>query len=372
MPAVQYQPIRFVAKDRTQFFSVLRKRVDQYFEENKISKHANQAMIIKMVILILGYVLPFALMLSLGLQGFWGYVCYTIMGFFVAGVGMSVMHDANHGAFSKKQKINDLVGYSLNLLGASIFNWKLQHNLLHHTYTNIVSHDQDVKARVGLKFNPHSKTKKVHSLQFLYAFFFYGLITLYWVVAKDLVQFITFSRQGLNKNTRKENIILFLKMTNMKILYFSAFFALPIYGFGFSFGFVLTGFLLMHFFAGLILTLIFQLAHTVEATSHPMPNEEGTIENDWAIHQMNTTVNFSRNNPLISWYVGGLNYQVEHHLFPKICHIHYPEIAPIVKKTAEEFGIPYLENESFGQALMSHIRFLREMGKMPSLNEAIG
>lgn len=372
MSAIPFQPLRFVSKDRSQFFAVLRKRVDAYFEENKISRHANSEMKWKMVLLLLGYILPFIIMLGFGLEGLGGYICFSVMGIFVAGVGMSVMHDAIHGAFSKKQKVNDWVGYSLNLLGASISNWKLQHNLLHHTYTNIVSHDEDIKPRVGLKFNPNIKTKKIHRFQFLYAFLFYGIITIYWVLAKDLVQFIQFSRKGINKNSKGENVILFLKMTHMKLWYFGIFLALPIFVLGFSPVFIITGFLLMHFIAGLILTLIFQLAHTVEVTSHPQPNSSGVIENDWAIHQMNTTVNFSKDNRLLSWYVGGLNFQVEHHLFPKICHVHYPAIAPIVKKTAEEFGVPYLENPTLIQALGSHFRFLQDMGRMPSLNEAIG
>ena len=128
----------------------------------------------------------------------------------------------------------------------------------------------------------------------------------------------------------------------------------------------------MHFFASLIVSTIFQLAHTVEGTTHPLPNKEGTIENNWAIHQLNTTCNFSRNNKILSWYLGGLNYQVEHHLFPRICHVHYPKIAPIVKDTAEEYGIPYLENGTFREALSSHVETLRRFGKLPDLNEVMG
>lgn len=128
----------------------------------------------------------------------------------------------------------------------------------------------------------------------------------------------------------------------------------------------------MHFVAGIVLTVTFQLAHTVEGTSHPLPNEEGVIENNWAIHQMNTTVNFARHNKFISWYVGGLNFQVEHHLFPKISHMHYSEISEIVKSTAEEFGVPYLENKTLWQAIRSHIETLKRFGKLPDLNEAIG
>jgi linoleoyl-CoA desaturase len=134
---------------------------------------------------------------------------------------------------------------------------------------------------------------------------------------------------------------------------------------------VALGFVLMHAVSGIVLTVVFQLAHTVEGTEHPLPDEHGTLENSWAIHQMLTTVNFSPNNRWLSWYVGGLNYQIEHHLFPNICHVHYPALAPIVRQTAAEFGIPYLQNDTFGQALKSHINLLHRLGRLPAANEAI-
>ena len=253
----------------------------------------------------------------------------------------------------------------------STFNWRLQHNVLHHTYTNIVQLDEDIQDKLVLRFNPHTRVKWFHKLQWLYAFFFYGILTLYWVVAKDFIQFAKFTSSGVNTDSASQNAITLGKIIILKVAYFFVMLAVPTLFFGIPFTEVLLGFLLMHFVAGIILTVVFQLAHTVEGTSHPQPNAEGAIENDWAIHQLNTTVNFSRNNKWISWYVGGLNFQVEHHLFPNICHVHYPAIAPIVKQTAEEYGIQYMENETFFQALRSHIVTLQRFGKLPDLNEAI-
>lgn len=161
-----------------------------------------------------------------------------------------------------------------------------------------------------------------------------------------------------------------MQMLIVKTFYVLSLIGLPVY-FGLPFGEVIIGFLLMHFVAGFVLTLIFQLAHSVEGTTHPMPNKEGVIENNWAIHQMQTTVNFAPDNKLLSWYVGGLNFQVEHHLFPKICHVHYPNIAKIVKQTAKEFNVPYLENQTFFKAIKAHFKLLRNLGKF-NLNDAIG
>ena len=364
--------VKFVNKDKNQFFSVLKKRVDNYFIENNISKYGNGAMYFKTFALLSVYVLPFVYILLYNPPIWTALLLWFIMGIGMAGCGMSIMHDANHGAYSSNKKVNSLIGGVLYMLGGSPFNWKLQHNILHHTYTNVTHMDEDIADKPMLRFSPHTDVKKVHKYQWLYAFFFYGITTLYWVTAKDFIQFKRYIKNGVANISKGEERMIWFELIFSKVLYFVAFFFIPLYFFNFSFGEILAGFLLMHFVAGATLTIIFQLAHTVEETSHPMPNESGIIENDWAIHQLNTTVNFSRKNRLLSWYVGGLNFQVEHHLFPRISHIHYPQISKIVKATCEEYNVPYLEQETFGSALKSHINFLQQLGKMPDLNEAIG
>lgn len=365
------EQVKFIDKNKTQFYSILKKRVDQYFVENNISKHANTAMVLKTFILLFAYYLPFALLLSYAPNLGISLVLWSIMGISLAGIGMSVMHDANHGAYSSNKKINYLVGHTLNLVGGSVFNWKLQHNILHHTYTNITHLDDDISDRLVLKFSPHTKLKSFHRFQWLYAFFFYGLLTFYWAVAKDFIQFYQFTKNGVNKASKKQNVFILSKIIGVKIFYFTLILFMPMFLFHIPFVQVLLGFLLMHFFAGIILTTVFQLAHTVKHTDHPMPSAEGIIENDWAIHQLNTTVNFSPNNKILSWYVGGLNYQIEHHLFQKISHVHYPAISKIVKQTAKEYGVKYLENKTFFSAINSHISYLKELGKLPNLHTAI-
>lgn len=370
----QKKPIQFIDpnKDTSQFFFTLRKRVDTYFKENNLSKHYNTSMVIKTIVLLSAYILPFIGLLIFRPTFSVSLTIWVLMGFSLAGIGMSVMHDANHGAYSANSKTNYWLGHTLNLLGGSVFNWKLQHNILHHTYTNVVDMDDDIEDKLVMRFSPHTQVKWYHKFQFVYAFLFYGILTLYWALLKDFVQFHKYTKEGVNKNNKAENQKVLFKIILSKIVYWIVFLVVPISVFKLPAGQIIGGYLLMQFIAGIVLTVIFQLAHTVEETSHPLPNEQGTIENGWAIHQLNTTVNFSRKNKWISWYVGGLNFQVEHHLFPTICHVHYPEIAPIVKETAEEFGIPYLENETFGEALISHINTLKRFGKLPDINEALG
>lgn len=363
--------VKFISKNKTEFYNVLKKRVDDYFITHNISRHYNAAMILKSVILLTGYILPFVILITVQHSFAISLLLWFIMGVSLSGIGMSIMHDANHGAYSSNKKVNYFFGHTLNLVGGSVFNWKLQHNILHHTYTNVVHMDDDIQDRLVMRFSPHTEVKRFHKFQYVYAFLLYGVLTFYWALLKDFIQFITYTKNGVNANTRAQNVVAILKIIAVKVFYFFVFIYMPVWIFGLPLYQVLTGFFLMHFFSGVVLTTVFQLAHTVEGTTHPLPDESGTIENNWAIHQMNTTVNFARHNKWISWYVGGLNFQVEHHLFPRVCHVHYPKIAPIVKQTAEEFGVPYLENPTFMSALNSHLSLLQRFGKLPNINEAL-
>jgi len=357
--------------DKDSFSATLRRRVDAYFKDNNISKHADATMVIKSIVLLSMYIIPFICLLYFQPTFAVSLALWSIMGLGVAGIGMSIMHDANHGAYSSNKFVNTMMGHSLNLIGGAVLNWKLQHNVLHHTYTNVTYVDEDIADRAVLKFSPHTPVKSYHHMQYIYAFFFYGLLTIYWVIAKDIVQLFKFSASGVNKNTTTENAVFLAKLLFDKALYLTVLFVVPCYFFNFSFGEVLAGFCLMHFIAGVILTVVFQLAHTIEGTAHPLPNEFGVIDNDWTVHQLETTANFSPENPLITWYVGGLNFQVEHHLFPTICHVHYPNIAPIVEATAKEFGVPYLVNYQFMDALEAHIQLLHRVGRLPKLDEVM-
>jgi linoleoyl-CoA desaturase len=366
------QKVKFVDPEKRMFFNTLKSRVDQYFKDKKLSPHANFTMILKTIVLLGFYILPFVVLVWLPMAFGFKLLLWALMGFAVAGVGMSIMHDANHGAYSKYPWVNRLVGYSINLLGASTHNWKLQHNLLHHTYTNVLNMDEDIADKGILRFSPHTEVKGIHRYQWIFAPLFYGIMTLYWVTVKDFVQFTRYHKKGLAQNSPLQATFVFLRIIILKIAYFSVLFGVPILLGAHTFGAVLAGFLVMHLVAGIVLTLIFQLAHTVEGTSHPIPDAAGCIQNEWAIHQMNTTVNFSPRSRFLTWYCGGLNYQVEHHLFPRVCHVYYPKISKIVKETAAEFGVPYLENETFGKALSAHFSTLKRFGRLPDLTEGIG
>lgn len=292
---------------------------------------------------------------------------WTIMGFGMAGIGLSIMHDANHGSYSKKKKVNAFWGSSLSLLGGSPFNWKIQHNVLHHTYTNVDGMDEDIDPGKSLRFTPEKKRYKAHKFQHIYAWFLYGLMTLLWSTTKDFRQVVRYRKMGL-LNLKDKSFRRYIWMViGTKLFYYAYVLILPIIVLPVAWYVVVIGYLIMHFIAGVLLAMIFQSAHVMPTSEFPTPDENGTLENNWAVHQLVTTTNFARDSKIFSWFIGGLNYQVEHHIFPNICHIHYKEIAPIVEETAREFGLPYYSVPTFAGAIGSHFKMLKMLGSQDEL-----
>lgn len=356
--------LKFAAKQQD-FFATLNQRVNSYFKTNNIDRTGNSEMVIKTIFMFTLYFSPYVLLISGLFTSAWVLVGLCIvMGFGKAGIGLSVMHDANHGAYSNKQWVNTLLGFSLNIIGGHAFNWRIQHNVLHHTYTNVHEVDEDISPRGVLRMAPGSKWIPMHKYQHVYAWFFYGLMTFVWIVIKDYYRLTKYQNEGLVKKQKASIAMEWVVLIITKVVYLSYTFVVPML-IGFSFWQVLVGFLIMHYVAGFILAVIFQPAHVIEGTEYPMPDGEGNLENSWAIHQLHTTTNFGHKEKLFSWYVGGLNYQVEHHLFPNICHVHYREIAKIVEQTTKEFGLPYKSKETFFEAVAAHARQLRMLGEKP-------
>jgi linoleoyl-CoA desaturase len=356
------QRAKFVNKEGTDFFKTLRARVDAYFEENKISKHANYKMVLKSISVFFVYLAPLICVYCFSLSVPMLILAYSIMGVGMAGVGMSVMHDANHGAYSAHKWVNSLLGWSLNFIGGFSVNWKMQHNILHHTFTNVAYVDEDVKQRIKMRWTPHYPAYRITRYQYIYAFFAYTLSTLLWTLTKDFRQYFGYINSGALRMKGNEMMLDVFNLVASKIFYFTYILIIPIFVFDYAWQWALLGYFLLHVVGGLILTTVFQLAHVVEGPEFPLPNENGIIENEWAIHQMQTTADFGHNNAFLRWYAGGLTHQIEHHLFPQICHIHYPKIEKIVKDTAAEYQVPYHYFDGYFSALKSHIRLLKEFG----------
>ena len=359
--------LKFPRKDATNFFRILNSRVNSYFKDNNIKRTGNWKIWLKTIIMFTLFFVPYIFILTLSMPGWLQILLTFVMGVGMAGVGMNVMHDGNHESFSKKSWVNKLMGSSIYILAGNVYNWKVQHNVLHHTYTNVHGHDEDLDAGRILRFTKHSEWKWYHRFQHYYSILLYGLLTINWAITTDFIQMKRYMKQKLAYGKLPNPFVNWSTLVISKIIYLSLWIVLPIAVLDLAWWKILIGFFVMHYTAGLILSVIFQLAHVMDAAEMPLPEQDGSLKNTWAIHQLKTTVNFSPKSKIINWFTGGLNHQVEHHIFPNISHIHYGKIAEIVKKTAKEFNLPYNEYKTTRKAIIAHFSYLKLMGVKPSM-----
>jgi linoleoyl-CoA desaturase len=339
----------------------MKARVAEHFDSRRLSTKANAAMIAKSIVLIALTLVPYALILSNRVGPWPMLVLAIVMGIGVAGIGFGIAHDALHGSYAAHPRFNDLLGLSFDALGASSYLWRITHNVVHHTYTNIHGVDEDLAVSPLLRLSPNAERHWFHRLQHLYAFPLYALTTLFWVFIKDYQQLL---RRDLGPYRDKRHDTLNVAgLVAAKLCYYGYALVLPLTIVRRPVWQILIGFLAMHLTAGLILGMVFQLAHVVEPTAHPLPDADGRMATDWWLHEMHTTANFARNNWLLTWYVAGLNHQIEHHLFPKVCSVHYPALSPIVRDVARRYDLPYHDQPSFRSAVASHYRMLRRLAR---------
>lgn len=342
------------------FHADIKERVNQYFSELKKPSTGDISLLLKAIFFCASYLFLYIHLVFFTPIWWLAIPECILMAAFTAAIGFNVMHDGNHGSFSKFNQLNKIAGYSVNFLGASAIMWHMKHNIIHHTYTNIAGVDDDIEAGPFLRFTEGKKRLKIHKFQHFYFWFLYSLLHIMWIFVTDFKKYFSkkIGNVPIRKMTTKEHIAFW----TAKILYLFMVVALPIYLLGFLKW--LTGFLLISMLTGLLISIVFQLAHTVEHTEFPLPAEDsGKIENEWAIHQVATTANFATDNKIISWLVGGLNFQIEHHLFPKISHVHYPAISKIIKQACKEHGIKYNEFGKMRDAIVSHYFYMRRLGQ---------
>ncbi|HNR17816.1 MAG TPA: acyl-CoA desaturase [Chitinophagaceae bacterium] len=342
------------------FHAELKKRISDYFKDAGKAPTGNFQLYFKAIFLVVAYVAVYTHLIFFTPATWLALTECVVLGGLTAAIGFNVMHDGMHGSFSKYKWVNTMAGLSLNFLGANNFMWKTKHNIIHHTYTNIEGLDDDIEAKPLLRLCDTQKYYKIHRFQHWYFWAAYSLLYIWWVFVTDYKKYFL-KRIGsvpLKPMSAGDHI----SFWGFKLLHAFLFIALPIYVVGFTPW--LIGFLIFGLFAGFVLSIVFQLAHTVEHTHFPHADvESNKMEDEWAIHQLKTTANFATRNKVISWLVGGLNFQVEHHLFPKVSHVHYPAISKIIKKACEDFGVTYIEYPKMRLALASHVSHLRNLSR---------
>lgn len=342
------------------FFQSVKNSVDTYFKSTRLKKTGNWKLYIKALVLIPVAVAVYSWLLvgNYSLPG--GIMLSVLLGFTLVFIAFNVMHDACHGSYAGKKWINEGMGLTMNALGSNAFIWKIKHNIIHHTYTNIDGIDDDIANGPLLRQCTTQKWMPIHRFQFIYMFILYSVSTLAWMWGTDFYKY--FSKKIHTTIIKKIDVQQHIIFWVSKVLYVFFYVAVPIYFLGWQAW--LTGFLIIHITMGLVLSIVFQLAHVVEKTSFDaIAESHKVIASEWAIHELKTTADFAPRNKVIGWLVGGLNFQIEHHLFPQISHIHYPALSKIVKQKCELFGLPYHCYPTMRQAIYSHVRLMKQLGK---------
>ena len=357
----QEAKIHFVNTDESEFYATLKKRVETYFKIRGITPYANAFMVFKMIFFLAGLIGTY-LFLILAHPGLAvSYLLWALLGLFTAFAAVNIGHDALHGAISSNRKVNNVLGYIFDVAGANAYLWDITHNQIHHTNTNIQDFDEDINISPLIRLSPYQKIRKIHRFQHWYAPFLYCLTSFTWVFVKDYKRF--FQKRIAHYQMKKAPGYQYFNLFFFKAFYYATFLVLPLLLIDHAWWHILLGFMVMHILEGFSLAMIIQLAHMVSGLDFPIPNEKGEIKSSWAVHQLNTTADFARNNPFVRFFFGGLNFHIEHHLFQRVCHVHHPPLSHIVKRTAMEYSLPYHDILTLGGAARSHLKFLKNMGR---------
>ena len=354
--------VRFKGTPRKEeFIKVLRQRVNDYFEQNNISPYANGEMIFKTIFSIIMWGGVYGLIMSdvLSSSPWLLILAFTVLGYINIFIAFNIMHDATHDAYSGKRWVNDLLGYSMNFIGGNQYLFRRMHGA-HHGYVNIHGIDVTLETHGTFRFTPDEPYLPIHKYQHYYTFLLYCLAMIHWVTVKDFKWFFGEAHIGNQKNIKhpfNEYVILLIS----KAFYFGATLVLPLFLLSAPVWAIIVGWICIHLLPGLTFALIFQVTHVYEGTTYPLPDEEGNIENNYALHVLETTADFSRQSRLGSWLMGGINIHVIHHIFPGICHVHYPALTNILKEVADEFGVEYQENPTFWSAIKKHYQILKHL-----------
>ena len=341
------------------FYNDLRTQVNQYFTEKNTASTGNWRLYFKAIALIVSHIAIYTTLVFFTPIWWIALPLCAILGLLTAGIGFNIMHDGGHGSFSQNKALNKAAAFSLNVLGGSDFMWNIKHNVIHHSFTNVDGVDDDIDVKPFMRMCSTQPHQWFHRFQHLYFGVLYAIMFLFWMFYLDYKKYFRGYIGVFDiKDMKAWQHIVFW---GSKFVSYAIFIIIPVLVVGVVPG--LIGFGVFVTVTGFVISIIFQLAHAVEHTDFPMPADDGKMENEWAIHQVQTTANFATRNPIVTWFCGGLNFQIEHHLFPKISHVHYPAISKIVKDACAKYNVKYIEFPRVTTAVASHYRLLRDLGQ---------
>lgn len=349
--------LQYSFNNSSPFYHLLKQKVDHYFSSHNLHRAGNTPLYSKAIVQVLFATALYIILVFFTPPVWISILLCVLLGLNLAVIGFNIMHEGGHQAFSKYSWINSVSAYFLNVLGGNTYYWKIKHNVNHHTFTNIEGMDSDIDVKPFMRLHKDQPLHKYHRFQHIYWILLYGISYIAWVFYEDFQKYATGKISDNTPQKRipfKEHAIFWAT----KLLYVTFYVIIPILTVGWLFW--LIGFLIITFVCGVAISIVFQLAHVVEGTEFHIVNNQN--KQDWAVHQVVSTANFATSNRLLHWLLGGLNFQIEHHLFPRVSHIHYPAISRFVKETCQEFNITYHEYKTMRTALVSHLVHLRKLG----------
>lgn len=355
---IQY---KFTDRSKSDFERDLKKKVNDYFKSNDLSKKSNGFMFFKSLFFFCFYASVYIAIVKIEFSSISILLLLSVLlGFGHAFSGMNIMHDFVHGTYKKNKIVEVLLNTFLLLIGVNSFIWSIEHNVIHHTYTNIDGVDQDINNLYIFRFSEIQPKKWFHKYQYLYASIIYCFAIIDWQTSKDFLKLYRYYRDGYFKS-RGEMILMLMRLILEKVIFYLLFFVIPYYAFNQGWQTPTLMLITMMLSSSLVIALVFRLAHVVPCTSLA-DSKESDVYKNWFIHQIESSSNFANGNSLVTFLTGGLNFQIEHHLFPNICHVHYPVIATLVRETANEYGIKYNSYYTVSDAVKAHFRLLKDMG----------
>jgi linoleoyl-CoA desaturase len=362
MQALSVEPARVTFDGAGDFLKTVRARVNDALAAR--ARGGNTGIQRKAAFVAVWFAASFVLMLTVKSGWLQLALCFSYA-LAASAVGFNIFHDANHGTLTSSARRNAVIGaIASTVLGPSRYLWNYKHNILHHRFTNVHNWDDDLETRGFLRLSPNQPWKARYRGQHVFVFALYAINAVEMVFVKDFVQYFTLRMNDHQRIPAMSGADKF-EFWICKAIYFSVFIGLPVALLPISH--VIAGFLVYQLTLGLALGLVFSMAHQVESVGFADPKgNPARICEEWATHQMRTTANFANRSSLWTWYSGGLNHQIEHHLFPALNHTHYKTIRQIVVQTAGEFGLPYHHYDSYGAALHSHYRHLRTLSEKPA------
>lgn len=339
----------------------LRQRVNLYFKQgNGKSKAGDWRMYLKTAIILTSFATFYFLLVFVAGNIWQGLPLVVLLGLTTAAIGFNISHDGGHRAYSESPWVNKAMAMTLDLVGGSSYIWFWKHSVIHHNYVNITDYDTDIDhGNIG-RMSPYQEWHPYYRWQHIYLWFLYGLLAVKWEFVHDFKNVIA-GRIGKHKIPRPKGWDLVIFIGGKAFFYTWALVIPLLYH---SPLIVLFFYFIGSLILGLTISVVFQLPHCVGEVDFSLPRQDnGEIENPWAVHQANATADYGWHSPFLSWFVGGLNFHLEHHLLPTICHVHYKGLSKIVVETCHDHGVKYRKHKSFWSGVAAHYRWLKKMGQ---------